>query len=485
LKKKFIANLLLLITLNLLIKPFWVFGIECKVQNIVGSGEYGFYFSLLSFSLLFNIILDLGITNYNNRSLSQDPTLIKRHFLNIVVVRLLLAVFYGVIVFLIALLSGYDHRQMWLLTVLILNQFLALSILYLRSNISGLQYYTTDSLLSVLDRSIMIILCSLVIWGNIMHETFRIEWFVYVQSVSYLLAVIILIIVVLFKSGQLSFTFDWTIAFRVIKQSLPFALLVFLMGIYTRFDAVILERILPDGKIQAGIYAQSFRILDAATMFAFLFPSLLLPMFSRILGKREDVVPLTMLSFSLIFIFAITFSLTCFAFSQPIIHLLYHEDNAYSSSVFSILILGFIPISVNYIFGTLLTANGSFKALNYTAGSLAVINILLNLVLIPSHKALGAAVSSLITQSIAAVVQVYICIKILNIKFEMTEVLKYLLFAVLSILTVTLMSKLNGEWVLRFLTTAVLVCAMAIISGVLSVKAILQFVKQQSWGFKV
>ena len=164
---------------------------------------------------------------------------------------------------------------------------------------------------------------------------------------------------------------------------------------------------------------------------------------------------------------------------------MYHEDNAYSSSVFSILILGFIPISVNYIFGTLLTANGSFKALNYTAGSLAVINILLNLVLIPSHKALGAAVSSLITQSIAAVVQVYICIKILNIKFEMTEVLKYLLFAVLSILTVTLMSKLNGEWVLRFLTTAVLVCAMAIISGVLSVKAILQFVKQQSWGFKV
>jgi len=483
-KKKFILNLILLISLNLLIKPFWVFRLECTVQNMVGSAEYGLYFSLLSFSLLFNILLDLGITNFNSRSLSRDPTLLDKHFLNIVVVRLLLAILYGLLVFAIALLSGYDHRQINMLSLLVLNQFLSFFILYLRSNISGLQYYTTDSLLSVLDRTIMIVLCSLVIWGNIVHEQFRIEWFVYIQSASYLLSFTIMLIVVLFKSGRLSFTFDGRVALRLIKQSLPYALLVFLMGLYTRFDAVILERLLPDGKVQAGVYAQSFRILDAASMFAFLFPSLLLPMFSRLIGQGKDINPLVHLSLSLIFIFALAFSIPCFVFNQSIIKTLYHENLAYSSSVFSILVLVFIPISVNYIFGTLLTANGNLKQLNYIAGTLVFINISLNLILIPAHKALGAAVSSLITQSIAAFLQIYFCIKLLKIDFSKALLSKYLVFTGLSLCSALVLFNFNGPWIWRLIITAFLICIMAIASGLVSIKEMLKTANLQWWGLK-
>jgi O-antigen/teichoic acid export membrane protein len=382
------------------------------------------------------------------------------------------------------MLSGYDHRQMGILSLLVFNQFLAFFILYFRSNISGLQFYTTDSLLSVLDRTIMIILCSLVIWGNIIHEKFRIEWFVYIQSISYLLSFTIMLIVVLFKSKRLSFTFDGKVARRLIKQSLPYALLVFLMGIYTRFDAVILERLLPDGRVQAGIYAQSFRILDAASMFAFLFPSLLLPMFSRLLGKGEDINPLTQLSLSLIFIFAVAFSISCFAFNQPIIKTLYHENIAYSSSVFSILVLVFIPISVNYIFGTLLTANGNLKQLNYIAGTLVILNICLNLILIPAHKAIGAAVSSLITQSIAACLQLYFCIKLLKIDFNKVLLLKYLMFIGLSLCSTLIILKFNGAWIGRFVITATLICLMAFISGLLSIKEMLKIANLQWWGLK-
>ena len=78
-RKKFIINLAFLLLLNLLIKPFWIFGVERSVQNIVGSAEFGFYFSLFNFSLLLNIILDLGITNFNNRNISQNPQLLRKH----------------------------------------------------------------------------------------------------------------------------------------------------------------------------------------------------------------------------------------------------------------------------------------------------------------------------------------------------------------------------------------------------------------------
>jgi O-antigen/teichoic acid export membrane protein len=45
----------------------------------------------------------------------------------------------------------------------------------------------------------------------------------------------------------------------------------------------MLERMLEDGKTQAGIYANGFRFFEAANNIAFLFASLLLPLFSNLL----------------------------------------------------------------------------------------------------------------------------------------------------------------------------------------------------------
>ena len=83
-KRKFVTNLALVLFLNLLVKPFWIFGIDRTVQNVVGADGYGFYFSLFSFSLLLNILLDLGITNFNNRSIARDPDKLPGYFSRIV-----------------------------------------------------------------------------------------------------------------------------------------------------------------------------------------------------------------------------------------------------------------------------------------------------------------------------------------------------------------------------------------------------------------
>jgi hypothetical protein len=51
-QKKFLSNLALILVLNLLIKPFAIFGIDATIQNRIGAQEYGLYFSLLTSSLL-------------------------------------------------------------------------------------------------------------------------------------------------------------------------------------------------------------------------------------------------------------------------------------------------------------------------------------------------------------------------------------------------------------------------------------------------
>jgi O-antigen/teichoic acid export membrane protein len=100
LKRKFITNLALLLILNLLVKPFWMFGIDRTVQNTVGAEEYGLYFSLFSFSILLNIILDLGITNFNNRSIARNPGIVSEYFSKIVPLKFVLSFVYAFIVIL-------------------------------------------------------------------------------------------------------------------------------------------------------------------------------------------------------------------------------------------------------------------------------------------------------------------------------------------------------------------------------------------------
>lgn len=407
-KRKFITNLALVIFLNLLVKPFWIFGIDRSVQNVVGADQYGFYFSLISFSLLLNILLDAGITNFNNRAIAREPDLLSKYFSNIVILKLLLAFLYTFVCLAGGLILGYAAEQFLMLAFLIINQFLASFLLYLRSNISGLHYFRTDSLISVLDRVIVIIICSLLLWGNFTDQPFRIEWFVYSQTIAYLLAVVVAFIVVWSKSKYFHPVLDFQYLTKILKQSYPFALLILLMSFYNRIDSVMLERLLPDGKMQAGIYAQSFRILDAAAMFAFLFAGLLLPIFSRMIRQEKSVTDMVQLSFSLIFIPALTLAVLACFYPTEIMAWMYHEHIQDSSRIFPLLMLGFISISTTYIFGTLLTAGGNLKALNILAASALMINVLFNLLLIPRYQAFGAAISSLFTQTYMAVIQVIV-----------------------------------------------------------------------------
>src|ERR1043165_847842 len=81
-QKVFFRNLAFLIALNVLIKPLWILGIDRTVQNVVGSSVYGIYFVLFNLSMLTQILLDAGISNYNNRYLAQNESELTAHLSN-------------------------------------------------------------------------------------------------------------------------------------------------------------------------------------------------------------------------------------------------------------------------------------------------------------------------------------------------------------------------------------------------------------------
>ncbi|NJN78286.1 MAG: oligosaccharide flippase family protein [Saprospiraceae bacterium] len=297
-ERKFITNLLFLIFVNVLIKPFYIFGIDRTVQVTVGTADYGLYAVLYNFSILYYIILDLGLSNYNNRTISQQPDLLKSYVPNFLIIKTLLSFLYLGIVFLLAWFWGYRGAKLTLLLPLALNQIFIGFILYFRSNITALHFFKWDAILSVFDRILVIIICSVLLWGSVV-PSFEIEYFVYAQTFAYGLTAFVSLILLLkikksvnsinstgdFESpveySQYEKSISFSIVFQIIKQSYPYALLVLLMTIYNRIDSIMIEKLLPDGLEQAGIYAAAYRLLDAVNIFGVLFGTLLLPIFAK------------------------------------------------------------------------------------------------------------------------------------------------------------------------------------------------------------
>lgn len=466
-----------MLVLNLLVKPFWMFGIDRSVQNIVGAEEYGLYFSLFSFSILINIFLDLGITNFNNRSVAQNSNIVSEYFSKIVPLKFLLALVYAAIAIIAGLVIGYSAEQFKLLYLLIFNNFLLSFILYLRSNISGMHFFKTDSILSVLDRLLMIFICSVLLWGHVTDTPFTISWFIYAQTISYLITAFIALAVVFSKSGKIKLNFNLQYGLKILKQSYPYALLVLLMSFFNRIDSVMLERLLIDGKEQAGIYAQAFRILDAVAMFAFLFAGLLLPMFSKMLKHHDPIGPLLKLSFSLLIVPAITLVVVSVFYGEMLMEVLYHEHVELSSRIFIRLIFAFLFISTTYIFGTLLTANGSLKELNILAGITVLLNVGLNIILIPHYKAEGAAYASVISQGFYAISQVFLARKILHLNTDYSNIFRLIILVFCLGISGLILQSTGIHWLAGFISLSALGAIYTWLLRILTPKEVVEIIR--------
>lgn len=434
-KKDFIFNIGLLIFLNLLVKPFWILGIDVGVQNSVGAEQYGLYFAVFNFTFLFNMVLDMGITNFNNRNIAQHNQLLTKHLSGIITLKLLLGILYMLITVGVALIIGYRDIHLKILFWTAFNQFLNTFILYLRSNISALLMFKTDSFLSVLDRLLMIIFCSLLLWGGVTTSPFQIEWFIYSQTAAYSISALVALLIVVSKAKPQKLHWNLTFFMMILKKSFPFAILYLLMSFYNRIDSVMIERILPNSiaSFETGIYASAFRLLDALVMISYLFSVILLPLFSKMLKEKEDLIPIVKAAFSLLFVFAISSVVLLILHREAILTFLYPTHFKESAAVFAILIPCLIPISFTYIFGTLLTANGSLKLLNITAIIGIGVNMIINFIFIPKFHAVGAAMASLLTQSVVSILQIFIVFNSLKIPWKVIPFINCLIFITLLI----------------------------------------------------
>ncbi len=259
-----------------------------------------------------------------------------------------------------------------------------------------------------------------------------------------------------------------------LRLSFPYALLILLMALYTRVDSVMLEQI--SGAFENGIYAQAFRLLDAVNQLGYLFSVLLLPIFSGMFERKEDVRELVSLSFSLIFVATTAIGLAGLFSSSGIMAALYTEHSELSAPVFGLLILSSIAFGSTYVFGTLLTARGNLRTLNMIAVGGFMLNIMLNFVLIPRYGAVGAAWATLSTQFLTAIVQLYSSLRILKISFNPGFWSRMAAFILVSVSVTYAIHFLDWSWLMIMFLNIMSVFLVSLLFRLLNLRAAIDLV---------
>jgi len=473
-KKKFIFDLAILVVLNLLIKPFWTIFVEPKVQGSIGNIDYGEYAVIFNYSLLLNIFLDFGLTNFNNRNIAQNSHLLSKHFSKMLSFKFALGFFYMIVSLTVGFLMGYNKQ---LVIILCINSFVLSFTAFLRSNLQALHLFRLDSVLSVLDRLIMIIIVIAMLF-NWFGQHISVMNFVYAQTIGYVLTSLICFFVVLSKTHTFKLNWDWTFNKLILKKSLPFAILVLLMTFYNRLDTIMIEKILggDHGKEESGIYMKSFRLLDAANQIATLFSIQLIPLFSRMLKFKENIENIVKLSFTLLLTPALIISISTIFYAEHFFEKIYTGDTE-GYEILALIMSCFTAVCLTCIFGTLLTASGNLKKQNYAAIGGILINVILNIILIPKFEAMGSAISSLVTQFITGLLQVYICYKVFNFKVNKKLLTSLFLFIAGLFFVNYFTLNLTTTWMINFAIMLIFSGLLAFATGMINPKSVLRFIK--------
>lgn len=407
-KKNFSFNLLFLVLLNLLIKPIYVFGIEVGVQNEVGPTEYGLYYAMFNFTFLFNVLLDMGINNFQKIKVAADEKLGMANMGALLPIKLGLALVYVLATVIAALLLGFEGRYWFFIAWLMLNHVLAVFLLLLRANLSGMHLFLRDSVVSVIDRLILIAGIGYLLWWN--TDAFAIEQFVWFQTGAYVCAILVAMVMTPNTHLRPNLSFKWAATSNILKQTWPFATLIMLMTAYNKLDGVMLERLAPDGLLEAGIYAQAYRIIDAGNSFAFLFAGMLLPVFARHFASdnRTGIKIMGAQAMRFLVLPAGLAVVLVLFHGQWMMNLLFEQQANASLLPFQWLMGSFLFICIGYVYGTLLTAIQQLRAMNITALIAVLINFGLNVWLIPEHGALGAAIASFSSLGVMTLMQLVI-----------------------------------------------------------------------------
>ncbi len=382
------------------------------IARMLGVDDVGKYTFAISFTTLSAVFIDWGLSQILIRESAKYKEKAQDYLSATLTFRLIasavvyLLVFIGIGFF--VNLSGYDPitKQLVYLSgiVMILDSFT----LGFWSMFRGFQNLKYEAIAVVVNQIIVISVGSIALFlGLPLH-------FLIIAYVVGSLFNVFFSGISVKKKLNLSLTFkvDKKLIWFLLKLSFPFALLAIFGRIYGYVDQVLLYFL--SGEKEIAWYTASYKMIFALQFIPSAFAAAIFPaMSSYFIRSHEKLKDLFDKSMAYLTVLAVPMMFGLASLADRIIKTAYGDEYIPSIIVLQILSIGLIFVFLNFPIGSLLNATDRQKTNTKLVGLTMVINLILNLILIPKFNYLGACIAFLFSHGFLFFAGLFVARKII------------------------------------------------------------------------
>ena len=376
---------------------FVLFIAIARVLGQEGLGNYSFIFA---FTGIFFVLNDFGISTLFLREGSRNPERIQHYFKNAATMKL----FFGLLaIIVVAIAINFAQVTGELRTAV---YFAAFALFFSNLKELFLAVFQVRQQMFFVGVSRVVEIFLIVLLGiyavNSGHGLIGL-------TLAFIASYFIVFLINAFACARLiklSLGFDFGFQEKFLRTALPFWFTGLFMTITFRTDAIMIQLI--RGAAETGLYSSSFRIMEALYFIPLAVISAVFPAMSRL--HKTDKVMLTRLyrkMFYYLLALALPMGIGTMILADRIILFLYGEEFAGAGFVLQLLILAEVAMFLYGIMGYLLNAINRQILFTLTAAGAAILNVAMNLVLIPKFSYVGAAVSTVVTSFLIFVALFY------------------------------------------------------------------------------
>lgn len=194
------------------------------------------------------------------------------------------------------------------------------------------------------------------------------------------------------------------------------------VNIYINLDTTMIG-ILAD-KESVGYYSNAIKINKIIVSVITSISTILLPRLSEYVNEKkfDDFNLLVEKAFKFIIYISVPAMIGVFFLSEPIIIILSGKEFVPAINTMRILVPLILVLGIGNLFGTqVLMPLGKEKKIFFSVFMGALINFIINLILIPKFKQNGAAISTIIAESTVMICQVFLAFKYLSFKVSIKD----------------------------------------------------------------
>ena len=362
------------------------------VARYLGAEGFGILSFALAFTAIFGVFTDIGLNPLTTREVVRNKALAPKYLGNITGLKIILTtVTFGLIVLAINLLGYPDQTKniVYLIALFLVFNAFSTTFYSIFQAHERMEFVTLGRIFN----GVLLLAGALFAVG----QGLSVVVFASVYLLASALTLVFNGIVSIWKFTKPRIEIDFGFWKETIKQAWPFGLAGVFTGIYFWVDSVMLSFMKGDEVV--GWYSAAYRLVFVLTVIPSVYFTSVFPVMSRYyVTSRESLRLIYEKSIKYMFIFAVPIAIGTTILADKAIMLIFGPGYSNSIIALQILVWAVAFVFIGTGFARLFESSNKQVIVTMVAGGCALLNVVLNLILIPKYSYRGASIATVVTE---------------------------------------------------------------------------------------